>query len=138
MRSSIALLLLAALGCATKPVASGPGVGERFSMRRGESVAVRGTRMTLSFEGIVADSRCAIDVVCIQAGEARAAFRRLGAGRDPGEAFELDTARNTSTVLGAWRVTLLSVSPSPRSTVRIAPGDYVVELSVGSEPLAAR
>ena len=104
-------------------------------MRRGESVAIAGTPMTLSFDGILSDSRCAIDVVCIQAGEARAAFR-LAAGGRGAESFELDSARNTSAVVGGYRVTLVSVSPAPRSTVRIAPADYVVEVTVqkGNSP----
>jgi hypothetical protein len=100
-------------------------------MRRGESVAIRGTRVTVSFDGIVLDSRCAIDVMCIQAGEARGAFR-LVSGREPAAGFELDTAQSATAVVGGYRITLVSVSPAPRSTVRIAPGDYAVELKIES------
>ena len=98
-------------------------------MRRGDSVAIRGTPVTISFDGIVSDSRCAIDVMCIQAGEARGAFR-LASGRQPAAGFALDTARNATAAVGGYRVTLVSVSPAPRSTVRIAPGEYVVDLKI--------
>lgn len=130
MRSRLVVLLVTAVGCAATPPATGPALGERFPMRAGESVVIRGTPATITFDGILADSRCAIDVVCIQAGEARGAFR-LATGRGPATAFELDSARNASAVVGDYRVTLVSVSPAPRSTVRIAPGDYIVDLSVG-------
>lgn len=124
------IALLFTMGCAhaaTPP--AGPQFGERFTLRPGESAAIGATPVKITFERILSDNRCAIDVVCIVAGEARASFRWERRGR-PADSFELDTDRNSTTVVGDYRVTLLAVSPAPRSTVRIDLGAYRVELTV--------
>jgi hypothetical protein len=126
---AVVLLLAAALGCAhAEPPPAGPALGERFTLRPGESAVIRGTPVKVTFEGILSDSRCAVDVVCIQAGEARASFR-LQAGRGGTETFVLDTNRNSSAVVSGYRVSLVSVSPAPHSKVRIEPKSYAVELA---------
>jgi hypothetical protein len=125
----LGVLLLAACGCSHAATETGAALGERFALAPGESVSIGGEPVTITFERIVSDNRCAIDVVCIVAGEARASFRWKRRGR-PADSFELDTDRNSTTVVGDSRVTLLAVSPAPRSTVRIDPGAYRVELVV--------
>jgi hypothetical protein len=117
-------------GCTHAPSEPpGPVLGERFLLRPGESASIRGDRLTITFEGILSDNRCPIDVVCITAGEARAAFRVERPG-EPADSFELDTDRNPTRAVAGHQISLISVSPAPRSTVRIAPGDYRVELVV--------
>ncbi|HVE66846.1 MAG TPA: hypothetical protein VNC59_09715 [Thermoanaerobaculia bacterium] len=110
----------------------GPPAEERVTLRAGESAAIRGTPARITFERILSDSRCAVDVVCIQAGEATASFR-LDAGRAGADTFVLDTSRNGSAVVSGYRVSLVSVSPAPRSTVRIEPRSYVVVLSISQD-----
>ena len=122
-----ALTLVSA--CADAPVATGPALGERFSLSAGESATIRGERARLVFERIVSDSRCAVDVQCIRAGEARAAFRLQTSGTAE-VSFELDTDRDRTRDVGGYRVTLVDVSPAPRSTVRIPPAGYRVEITV--------
>lgn len=135
MRSntSVVLLLAAAVACShappVPPEIPTANLGERFTLRPEESAAIRGTPARITFERILSDSRCAIDVQCIQAGEARASFR-LDDGRRGAETFVLDTDRNSSADVSGYRVSLLSVSPAPRSTVRIDPRNYAVELTV--------
>ena len=124
------LIVALAAACSSAPAADpGRTLGERFSLRSGESARIRGERATIVFERIVSDSRCAVDVQCIRAGEARAAFR-LETGGAAEISFELDTDRERTREVGGYRVTLIGVSPTPRSTVRVAPGDYRVELTV--------
>jgi hypothetical protein len=126
----IFLTLSIALGCSHAPVAeTGPALGERFSLRAGESASIRGEGAAITFERILTDSRCAVDVQCIWAGEARGAFRFEKRG-GPALSFELDTNREPVREVGGYQVSLLAVSPGPKSTVRIAPADYRVELSV--------
>ena len=137
MRSDlVAVLFLAAtLGCAHAPAPAdrpAPRLGERFTLHPGESAPIAGTRAKVSFERIVSDNRCAVDVVCIVAGEARASLRLEPEPGRP-EAFLLDTGRNPVAAVAGYRVTLLSVSPVPRSTVSIDPRGYVVELAVTRE-----
>jgi hypothetical protein len=124
----LALVLTSA--CAHAPAAaSGPALGVRFTLRAGQSASIRGERATVVFDRIVSDSRCAVDVQCIRAGEARAALR-LEPGGGPEISFELDTDRDRSQEVGGYRVTLVGVSPAPRSTVEIAPSEYQIELTV--------
>ena len=113
----------------TPPSPPGPALGERFSLSAGESATIRGERARLVFERIVSDSRCAVDVQCIRAGEARAAFRLQTSGTAE-VSFELDTDRDRTRDVGGYRVTLVDVSPAPRSTVRILPAEYRVEITV--------
>lgn len=134
-RATAALLLAAALACTNAlPRAEGRAAfpGERFELHPGESATITGTPATVRFERIVSDNRCAIDVVCIVAGEARASFR-LEAEPGRSETFTLDTARNAAAVAGGYRISLVSVSPAPRSTVSIDPRNYIVELVVTRE-----
>lgn len=129
-RGLVSLTLLLASACAHAPAAAtGPELGSRISLRAGESASIRGEHATIVFERIVSDSRCAVDVQCIRAGEARAAFR-LETGGAAEISFELDTDRERTGDVGGYRVTLVEVFPAPRSTVRVAPGDYRVEITV--------
>ena len=130
----VALAVATALGCShSQPQAPpGPPAEERVTLRASESAAIPGTPARITFDRIVSDSRCAIDVVCIQAGEATASFR-IDARRGGADAFVLDTERNRSAVVSGYRVTLVSVSPAPRSTVRIDPRSYVVEVTVSQD-----
>lgn len=124
------LAALVASACSQAPVAdTGPALGERFVLRAGESTSIRGERATIAFERILTDSRCAVDVQCIWAGEARGAFRLEKRG-EAAVSFELDTDRDPIREIAGYRISLLGVSPAPRSTVRIAPADYRVELVV--------
>jgi hypothetical protein len=92
-------------------------------------VRIAGTPATITFENVVSDNRCPVDVVCIVAGEARAVLR-LEEPRKPPIEFVLDTGRTPSATVNGYGVALLTVSPAPHSTVRIEPRDYVVELTV--------
>jgi hypothetical protein len=124
------LALIVASACAHAPAADpGRALGERFSLRVAESARIRGEHATIVFERIVSDSRCGVDVQCIRAGEARAAFR-LETGGAAEISFELDTDRERTREVGGYRVTLVDVSPAPRSTVRIAATGYRAEISV--------
>ena len=134
-RATAALLLAAALACThALPRTESRTIllGERFALHPDESAMFTGTPAKVRFEEIVSDNRCAIDVVCIVAGEARASFR-LEAEPGRSETFTLDTARNMAVVAGGYRISLVSVSPAPRSTVSIDPRNYTVELIVTRE-----
>jgi hypothetical protein len=131
------LIVALAAACSSAPAAdTGRALGERLSLRPGESARIRGERATFVFERIVSDSRCAVDVQCIRAGEARAAFR-LETGGAAEISFELDTDRERTREVGGYRVTLIGVSPAPRSTVRVAPGEYRVDIMVSRSEAGA-
>lgn len=104
-------------------------LGERFTLGSGESAAIAETPARITFERILSDNRCPVDVQCITGGEARASFLfDSEAGRT--EPVTLDTDRNATAVVAGYRISLESVSPAPRSTVTIDPRNYRVELTV--------
>jgi hypothetical protein len=130
---ALTLLLAVTVACAhtpqVPPATRTADIGEPFTLRPGESAAIAETPARITFERILSDNRCPVDVQCITAGEARGSFR-LEAEPGRSEAFTLDTDRNATAVVAGYRLSLNSVSPAPRSTVTIDPKDYAVELTV--------
>ena len=96
-------------------------------LRVGEPVAAGGG-WTLRFDRVEDDSRCAVDVQCVWAGEATVV---LTATSPAGEADEVRIVvfegDDTGSVDGL-ELTVLTLEPQPRSDRPIAPGDYVVTL----------
>lgn len=124
------LVILLASGCLHGPTdPSGPSLGERFSLQAGTSEVIRGEPVRIEFERIIGDSRCAIDVVCIVAGEARGAFR-VTVGRAAPVSFELSTDPRSPAEFYGYRISLLGMTPLPRSNIRIDPRQYRAELVV--------
>jgi hypothetical protein len=132
-RAALTLLLATTLACANAPrvlpATRTAGLGERITLKVRESAAIEGTPARITFERILSDNRCPVDVQCITGGEARAWFL-FDAEAGHTEPVTLDTDRNATAVVAGYRISLVSVSPLPRSTVRIDPRDYVVELTV--------
>ncbi len=70
---------------------------------------------------VIEDSRCPIDVVCIQAGTVRVRTRIVNVGNPSEQVFALGKDLH----IGIQTITLLDVSPAPKSTEQIQPADYV-------------
>jgi len=86
--------------------------------------------IVLTLEGVVADSRCPVDVTCVWAGEIRIALSvESPQSEAPREHFQLSTNAPAASARGL-RFELLGVAPAPRSSVRIAAADYRVALRV--------
>ena len=116
--------------CSDSPTEpSGPVLGQSFKLRAGQSLTLRGESVTIAFQTIVSDSRCPIDAICIQAGEATGSFR-LEVGRAAPASFELGTLHPRSADANGYRVTLDAMLPAPQSSRPIDPRDYVAELTV--------
>lgn len=76
---------------------------------------------------LLEDSRCPIDVVCIQAGTVRIRAGLVsGLGESPRQEFTLGKPVTTETE----EVTLVEVLPVPKSTVSIKPSDYVFRFKI--------
>jgi len=120
--------LLLAIGCAS---ASGPSevpLNEPFEMAPGDAVEADG--LTVRFEAVTQDSRCPIDAVCVWQGDATVVLS-LTTAADPAASRELHTGVDPREArFASYSVTLVSVAPAPRSTVKIAPEDYRATLQV--------
>ncbi len=91
------------------------GLGEEFSLRPGEGVAIEATAWSLTFTAVSEDSRCPKDVICVWAGRAVVLFNA------------------TTTTGGAQELRLVLVSelrPYPVSTTPIGVDQYEVTARV--------
>jgi hypothetical protein len=113
------------------PPSGSPASPDRLRLRPGQSAEVPGGTK-IGFEEVRWDNRCAVDVQCISAGEATMSLR-LDRPGSMSVYFQLDTAQNREATVNGYRVAVYSLAPAPKSTVKIAPGDYVLELAVSRE-----
>ena len=90
----------------------------------GEAVTVLGIKIT-PLE-VIEDSRCPIDVQCIQAGTVRLKVRlESGLGKS-----EMILGLDKTITTEAENISLTSVTPAPRASVKISPADYQFTFSV--------
>lgn len=107
-------------------------LGEQMSLSIGQTAVVSGEGLTIAFQSVPEDSRCARDVTCVWAGQVRCAVDVTANG----ETTSLDLIRPGLTDEPASQehggyVFTFSVDPYPEEAgVGIAPGDYVLHLTV--------
>jgi hypothetical protein len=90
---------------------------------------VVGGRVSVRFAKMIEDSRCPHDVQCIQAGNARVSIR-VSRGKKS-EVFTISTdPRNEIAHFEGYEFRLVSLSPEPRSNIRINPDGYVATIEV--------
>lgn len=101
-----------------------------FVLKVGESVTVD-ERLMVAFNSIEGDSRCPQGVECIWEGDAEAGMWARVDSRDI-TSFVLHThsAFDNSVKVGAYKITLLDVSPFPVYPKQIDPNDYVITIVV--------
>ena len=99
-------------------------LGEPFTLAAGATVRVGSERTGVTFEAVVADSRCPTDVQCIRAGEAvvRVTVARQ---RQPAETVEVQTTPNRDQVTAAgYTLTLTRLLPVPNTKTPTTVSDY--------------
>ncbi|MGH9338345.1 MAG: hypothetical protein ACRD1R_01840 [Acidobacteriota bacterium] len=106
--------------------------GQEFTLAFGQTASVEGTTLTLEFVDVSHDSRCPIDVVCIDAGEARVVVRV----RQVESISEMTLATRgelKQAGIGELILELLDVEPDPISTRQIPLSEYRIKLSLQAE-----
>lgn len=94
----------------------------------GQSAVVDGVE--IRFAEVTEDSRCAIDVVCVWAGNGAVALH-LSSDERPGETVTVNTTVEPRSVeRGGLAIRIAGLEPQPVSTVAIDPDEYRVELEV--------
>ncbi len=90
-----------------------------------------GTDLTVTFEAVVADSRCPTGVQCVWAGDAAVRIRLAAPDLAPATATlhtSLDTARETT--YGGWKISIQAVTPAPTATGGVRAEDYRLTLLI--------
>jgi hypothetical protein len=110
------------------PTAPGNG-SATVTLAIGETLAVPNTSLSLRFVAVSSDSRCPIDAICIQLGEAVLELEALTSGA--ASRFKLSTTGDARVAqIGDYRVQLASVLPARRASTPIVPADYRATVQV--------
>ena len=141
MKNLLCVLAMVALaGCriATEPDVDFEGAfltaPVEVTLQHGETRAVEGTLLRVTFAAVLEGSRCPADVVCVWKGNGRVQVG-IGAGTGPTFALQLNTSLEPRAV--DWNevlVTLLELTPAPVSDTPIEVADYAVRLRL--EPVS--
>jgi hypothetical protein len=125
-----------ASACAAHPSQPSRPLGQPFDLKAGTS-AVLADGLKLTFERVRADSRCPLDALCIQAGEAIVVLTlsQSAAAQDERE-VSTTPARSEAAYL-SYAIKLVALAPYPRSTQQIRPDEYVATLTVDRHATAA-
>jgi hypothetical protein len=124
-------LLAAGLLLACAPSLTQVAPGPEFELAPGSTVQLAGTGVRVTLVGVVNDSRCPIDVVCVTAGNAEVRLRVLSEGEDRMVSLHTMQEPRAATV-GAISLELVSLAPSPRAGVPIPPAEYRARIRWGA------
>jgi hypothetical protein len=132
-----AKLLILAFGCLLFTTAcdekapTGPTVplNQQFTLAPGEMATVQDTSLRVEFLGVMNDSRCPADAVCIQGGDALVTIRVMDGGRNEYQLHTGDESQATITHNG-HRISLVQVQPYPFSSRTIRPEEYRATFTV--------
>jgi hypothetical protein len=124
MRSFSAFFcLLAMTACGGSSPAAPTPFSREVVLTPGRTVAVSEGGVSLRFEGVSGDSRCPIDAICIQGGDALVQLTVVpesGAGR----AYVLHTGDLRPVSHADLTIALVDLTPYPFSARPIAPEEY--------------
>jgi hypothetical protein len=127
-----ACALLAALSmagaCTATPTATTGPVDALAVLAPGESTDVPAAGIRLRFQGVMGDSRCPADALCIQGGDA--IVRIEVASSNAGASYDLHTGDMQPVRHADLTIALTQLSPYPFSNRTIAPGDYRATLRI--------
>jgi hypothetical protein len=137
LRAMTPLLFVAACasGGGNAPTPPTPSLNEEFVLAPGQTAAVEGTNVRLTFDRVSEDSRCPADVNCIWEGDAVVVLRvKVEAEEATREVHtQGGEPRSRKAPAGDYVVTLVRLDPTPRSTTTIEPSAYRATLRVGRD-----
>jgi hypothetical protein len=118
-----------ASGCAAHPSQPSRPLGQPFDLKAGTS-AMLADGLKLTFERVKADSRCPLDALCIQAGEAIVVLTLRQSVSAPVEQELRTTPAFSEAQYLSYAIKLVALAPYPRSTQQIRPDEYVATFTV--------
>lgn len=126
----VGLLAVSAVSCGGTVTAPGDvPYGERFDLKVGASRRVGDDGLRVAFQSVKSDSRCPIDAICIDAGNAVAAFTFTVDDRTLSRDVHTNPPQNRVS-LDRYSVQLLELQPYPRSDRPTPPAEYVAQVRV--------
>lgn len=126
-------VLMASCGGSTPTSPQNVSLDEEFELAPSQIAIVGDTGLTLAFERVRSDSRCAVDVQCVWEGDAVVALTAAQPGHDTA-ALELHTTTSgggqREARYGDFVITLTALAPQPHSQETIRAEDYRARLRV--------
>ena len=108
---------------------SPPKLGEEFELAVHQTAQISAEKISVTFQEVLEDSRCPIDVTCIWAGVAEVSLRVAVSGNE--SELSLSTSRpENSAVFENYTFWLISVRPVPRSDQNTDSSAYFVTVMV--------
>lgn len=132
-RAALAVAVIVQAGCRTESHTA--PLDDEFTIRSNASVTIDRSALNIRLLGVLNDSRCARDVVCVWSGNAEVLLEARQDGA-------VDTLRlNThieprQALAGRYLVHLVGLAPEPRSDRAIDPAEYRVTLRVSMPNIA--
>jgi hypothetical protein len=120
-----ALTLAATAACSSSPTAP---VNSTFTLAPGQSSTVGS--LTVKFIGVTLDTRCPLNAMCIQVGDAYIALEASVPGTRRAFELQLLNPLNRATELRGYTIEAKELSPYPYTVVPTQPDDYRVQLNV--------
>lgn len=120
-----ALTLAATAACTSSPTAP---VNSTFTLAPGQSNTVGS--LTVKFIGVTIDTRCPLNALCIQVGDAYIALEASVPGTRRAFELQLLNPLNRATELRGYTIEAKELSPYPYTVVPTNPDDYRVQLNV--------
>lgn len=111
---------------------STPGeLGQEFEAAYQQAVILASEKLSFVFQSLVQDSRCPSDVTCIWAGNVTIKVQLTQNGTELGTAeLTLGATPESTAKIGNYQLTLLEVTPYPKSTESRSPADYRVKMRI--------
>jgi hypothetical protein len=127
-----AIILITTLGLSLTPAAFAGDVvpiGQEFVLKPGQTIAIQHTNIKITFDSVLNDSRCPIDVNCVWAGNAEV---KLVLGRKSKQTTAMVNTGidDRHVAFRGYLVQLLKLNPQRQKGKAIAPSDYTATIQV--------
>jgi hypothetical protein len=106
-----------------------PSLGEEFELAVHQTAQISAENISVTFQGVLEDSRCPVDVTCIWAGLAKVSLQVSVSGQERELSLSTSPPEN-SAVFENYTFWLISVRPVPRSDRNTDRSAYVVTVRV--------
>lgn len=108
--------------------------GREFTLRPGQFVKIRGEDLTIKFDGVISDSRCPKDVVCVWAGEALMQLTTTLVGDVKTHSLLMPGLSDKAEYVFDGYIITFYLSPYPASQTPISKDKYRLTLMVKTQP----
>jgi len=106
-----------------------PSLGEEFELAVHQTAQISAEKISVTFQQVLEDSRCPVDVTCIWAGLAEVSLQVSVSGQERELSLSTSPPEN-SAVFENYAFWLILVSPVPRSDQNIDSSAYFVTVRV--------